>query len=68
MDDKTLIICAATLCVVGTSLTHALESKGNGLSSLQVVSANISASSPAVEMGGLGSHAANARWQLLPRR
>ena len=61
MDDRTLIICAATLCVMGP-LTQLLESNGWRLgAAAQVASAGsgMNASS-AISVSRLGGHALEA--------
>ena len=60
MDDKTLIICAATLCVIGP-LTQLLESNGWRPGAAQVASADsVTNASSSISLSRVGGPAVEA--------
>ena len=58
MDDRTLFICAATLCVVGFPLTQVLGTNAVGRSQPQLASINVVIDK--IRIGELGGRAADA--------
>ena len=61
MDDKTLIICAATLCVIGASLTEFLERNGFGRGVAHVATAvNEYRTPPALSLNNLSAGSAQS--------
>ena len=56
MDEKTLAICAATLCLLGISLHVTLDS-GGGARSAQPPSVALASALPALTASFYGAHA-----------
>jgi hypothetical protein len=69
MDDKTLMICAATLCVVGIPFTQLLGS-GGPVRAEHWANANAGSDLSAIRLSELGAHAeaANGKLTLLSAR
>ena len=67
MDDRTLIICAATLCVVGVALTQVLGTNALGPTGTQLVSVT-GVIAKIGDLGGGGTSAFARPGPLAPAR